>query len=77
MIREMYKTMCVCYLGEVGFGHVVGEESDPVETFLISRGGGTISVVLLVLMNHLSVEALKHTQKESELINQWLTFLDL
>lgn len=27
---------CVYYLAEVGFGHVVGQESDPVETFLIS-----------------------------------------
>lgn len=22
--------MCECYLGEVGFGHVVSQESDPV-----------------------------------------------
>ncbi len=67
--------VCVFYLGEVGFGHVEGQESDPVETFLISRGGRTVSVVLLVLTHHFTVEALKQTHKEASPIKGEVHFL--
>lgn len=56
---HIYVYVCVCYLGKVGFGHVVRQESDPIKTLFISWEGRTISVVLLILTHHFSVKALE------------------
>lgn len=54
--------LCVYYLGKAGLGHVKSQESDPVKTLLISWKRGSTFVVELVLLHHLRMKALRHTE---------------